>query len=315
MPTDRQLDQTISRWLEAEAPGPLPDRVLGATFERTRKARQQGRWRALLRRLQVNKFVPIGLGTAAVVVVLVVGAQLLGSPAPGGVGAAPPPEPSAAPSPTAEPSVAAPSSTADAGLAKGPFTIVDEGAKDSPVRQTVTIPAPGWISRPAFGGLLKGEDADPPEAVLLAWSWPAGTPFYVYGDPCQWKSTTPDTPATTVDEIVTALAAQASRAASTPVEVTVGGHPGKMLTLHVPNDAPTRDEAFAGCDQKQFGSYEAGDSGREPTRTHQGPGQVDEFWILDVDGAIVIIDAMYRPNTPAELVDELRAIAESATFE
>jgi hypothetical protein len=31
-----------------------------------------------------------------------------------------------------------------------------------------------------------------------------------------------------------------------------------------------------------------------------------ELWILDVDGAIVIIDAMYRPDTPAELI-EVRA--------
>lgn len=41
----------------------------------------------------MNKFVPIGLGAAAVVVVLVVGAQLLGPPAPGGVGAALSPTP------------------------------------------------------------------------------------------------------------------------------------------------------------------------------------------------------------------------------
>ena len=308
MPTDKQLDQTISRWLEAEAPTQLPDRVLRATFERTRQTRQQGRWRALLGRMHANrsmsKFVSLGLGAAAVVVALVVGAQLLGPPAPSGVGGAPTAQPSAAPSPTA-----------DGGLPEGPFTIVDEGAKNSPVRTTVTIPAPGWISLPEIGGLLKGEDADPPEASLLAWSWPAGDPFYVYGDPCQWKSTTPDTPATTVDEIVAALAAQASRAASTPVDVTVGGNAGKAITLHVPNDAPTRAEAFKDCDGDKFASYGLKFSQGGPYRYHQGPGQIDELWILDVGGAIVIIDAMYRPNTPAELVDELRAIAESATFE
>jgi hypothetical protein len=36
---------------------------------------------------------------------------------------------------------------------------------------------------------------------------------------------------------------------------------------------------------------------------------------VDVDGAFAILDAMYRPDTPTELVDELRAVAESATFE
>ena len=55
--------------------------------------------------------------------------------------------------------------------------------------------------------------------------------------------------------------------------------------------------------------------GDGPSRYHQGGGQVDELWILDVDGAVTILDAMYRPDTPAALIDEVRTIAESATFE
>jgi hypothetical protein len=55
-------------------------------------------------------------------------------------------------------------------------------------------------------------------------------------------------------------------------------------------------------------------AGSNPSRTHQGPGQVDELWILNVNQAVVIIDAMYRADTPAELIDEMRTIAESATF-
>ena len=50
------------------------------------------------------------------------------------------------------------------------------------------------------------------------------------------------------------------------------------------------------------------------SRTQQGPGQIDELWIVDVDGTFVIIDAMYRHDTPPSLLDEMRAIAESATF-
>ena len=68
--------------------------------------------------------------------------------------------------------------------------------------------------------------------------------WYVYVDPCPWASTTPNTPATTVDEIVTGLAAQASRDAAAPVNVTVGGYAGTQITLPVPNDA----EAIADCD-------------------------------------------------------------------
>ena len=299
----RDPDRLIHDFL-MEGQTELADQVYDAVRASIEQKRQRvviGPWRLPT----MNKLVPIGLGAAAVVAVLLVGSQLLPR-APAGVGGAPTPSPSA----TAAPSVAPPP-----GIPVGLFTIVDEGAPNAPVRTTVTIPASGWTSFSRIGGLGKGDDADPPEAAMLAWSFPAGTGFYVYGDPCQWTSTAPETPATTVDEIATALAAQASRDASEPVAVTVGGHAGKQITLHVPNDAPTRAEAFKDCDQDTFASYRTGSPGGEPNRYHQGPGQVDELWILDVDGAVVIIDAMYRPTTPAELVGEMRAIAESATFE
>jgi len=332
MPTDRQLDQTISRWLEAEAPGPLPDRVLGATFERTRKVRQQGRWRALMRRMHVNRLV-FALGGAAVVVVAA--ALALGlyvnnpSSGVGGPGIEPTPtaeasvaEPSAEPTATPEPSVAGsatpePSAPA-AGLELGPFVAT---GTDDPVQITVNIASSGWVPLPAFDALHKDDDGlDSPEyvgAALLAWAWPAGTGFNVYGDPCQWSTTVPETPATTPDEIAAAFAAQAASDATAPVDVTVGGFAGKAVTLHVPMayDVPnaTREEKFADCDNDVFAFYGVeGESGE--ARNAQGAGQVDELWILDVDGSIVILDATYSPATPNELVEELRTLAESATF-
>jgi hypothetical protein len=174
---------------------------------------------------------------------------------------------------------------------------------------TVTLPASGWSYDDIARGFLKGVEVnDVPEAAVLLWSWPAGTGFYVFGDPCQWASTKPDTPATTADEIVAGLAAQASRDASEPVEVSIGGYAGKSITLHVPDDA-----VFDSCDSNEFASY--GVTGDELARYHQGPGQIDELWVVDVNGAIAIIDATYRTDTPAELVDEMQAIAESITFE
>jgi hypothetical protein len=287
----------------------LADQVFDAVRAATERKRQRvviGPWRTPI----MNKLVPIGLGAAAVVVALVVGIQALGPPAPSGVGGAPSATPAATLSPSPAPSVATPSSTPVGQLPEGPFAIEDQ---TGPLRITVTIPSSGWRSNPEVEAIGKGEDADPPEAAMLAWSWPAGTGFFVYGDPCHWASTKPDTPATTADDLVAALAAQPSRDASEPVDVTVGGYSGKSITLHVPNDFPNPAEAFKDCDEGNFASY--GVPGDEPSRYHQGPGQVDEFWILDVDGSIAIIDAMYRPNTPTALIQELRAIAESATFE
>ena len=148
-----------------------------------------------------------------------------------------------------------------------------------------------------------------PEAGTAFWAHPDVSGFDVYGDPCQWESSTPDTPVTTVDDFAAALAAQASRDASEPEDVTVGGYEGKSVTLHVPDDAD-----FSACDRGKFASYGAAGRG-EPDRWHQGPGQIDRFWILDVDGTILTIQAMWRPDTPEELVGEMVGIVESTTFE
>ena len=140
------------------------------------------------------------------------------------------------------------------------------------------------------------------------WSFPAGTEFYVPTDPCQSESTMPTSPATTADEISSVLAGQASRDASEPMDVTIGGYEGKSLTVHVPDDV-----VFADCEGETYLTYATGDD--PGARTQQGPGQIDEIWILDVNGSIVIISAVYRPDTPTEFVEEMRSIAQSASFQ
>lgn len=159
------------------------------------------------------------------------------------------------------------------GIPKGPFVVT--GA-DRPVQVTVNIASSGWVALWEFDAVSKDDDGlDPPEtlgAALLAWAWPAGTGFDVYGDPCQWSTTVPETPATTPDEIAAELAAQASRDATAPVDITIGGYAGKTITLHVPMafDLPdaTREEELADCDKKMFGSYGL-DGGTEPERYDQ----------------------------------------------
>ncbi len=318
MTAQHDLDRQLSAFL-VNGPTRLPDASFDAVRDRTEQTRQRvvlGSWRFP----EMNKLLAIGLGAAAVIAVLLVGPNLLpsSSPGPGGQPAASP-QPSRAPS--AEPSDAPPSveptGSADGSLPEGTFLVDNPASSSGRPSISVTIPAPGWTYGASFKALNKGEDADPPEAAILFWSWPAGTTLDVYGDPCKWDSTRPKTPAATPGEIADALAAQASRDASDPVDVTIGGYDGMQVTLHVPNIAPTRQEAFKDCDGGEFASYgiTGGPAGAGPERTHQGPGQVDEVWILDVEGAIVIIDAMHRPDTSDELIEEMRTIAESATFE
>jgi len=299
--SDRDVSRAIRSWLHEDRHEDV-SRVAGAVLDLLEATPQRrSTWWPARRTPSMNKFVTYGLAAAAVVVAVLIGAQLLGSPG-GGLGN--PPSPSERP--TAEPS-----SSVGAGLAEGPF-VVD----GPPVAITVSIPAPGWAFNRDFFVLAKGdEQKNMAEAAMLLWAEDPGTAFYVYGDPCQWESTTPDSPVTTVDEIAAALAAQASRNASEPVDVTVGGYAGKSVTLHVPDDINFEED----CDEGQFASWGLvqGEARRrvEPARFQQGPGQIDEIWFLDVDGVTVILDATYRPDTSAELVEELRSIAESATFE
>ncbi len=311
------LDTELNSYLR-EGPTELPYESFDAVRDRMEQTSQRaviGLWRVP----DMNKFLAIGAGAAAVVVAVIIGAQLLGSP--GGIGADP--TASATPEPTPEPT---PLPSAAAGLTQGPYLITGtDGANDGgPVQITVDIATPGWEELLQFDALTKGDDGlDAPETVgaaLIGWAWPVGTEFHVYGDPCQWSSTIPETPATTPDEIAAALEAQAQVDATAPIDVTVGGYTGKAITLTVPMSyevpGATREEKFADCTGSEFAYYGIeGDEGTLVMRNAQGPGQVDELWILDVDGSIVILNAVHSPATPADLVEELRAMAESATFE
>jgi len=231
-----------------------------------------------------------------VLVIAVVAFNLLpGSAAPGG-------EPSATPEPTATPAApsAAPSEAAD--LPLGPYALTTADGQWT-VAMTVTIGAPGWIGNDSQGILTKNDNPDPPDgAGLIVFTGQ----LEVYGDPCRWATTRPD-PMTgaTVDEVIAALTAQVGRNATEPVDVTVDEYSGKSITLSVPTDAN-----FANCDAGEFRSW----GPENVSRYHQGPGQIDQVWVVDVDGTLVTIDGTWYDGTPAGDRAELDAILGSMQF-
>ena len=251
----------------------------------------------------MNKLLTIGLGAAAVVLVLLLGSRLLGSPTTNVGG--PADESSITPAPTSTATPTTPSPSPEGLLPEGPHVLFDAAA--GRVRLTVNIAAPDWYGEPAGGIVVKNDTADAPDGAGLI-VFTGG--LLVYGDPCDWSTTRPEIPATTVDELMAALAAQASRDASEPVDITLDGYPGKSITLHVPDDA-----VFSECDQATFGSWGVPGSDPAPFRYHQDPGQIDEVWAVDVDGVLTVIDWGYYEGTPQSVVDELEAIVESSTFD
>jgi hypothetical protein len=301
--SDRDVNRAIRSWLHVDRHEDA-SRIAGAVLDHVEATPQRrATWWPARRTPTMNRYASIGLGAAAVVVAILIGAQLLGRADGGGLGS--PPMPSLESTPTQAPTASPePTGASDAFLPEGPFGFDDRGTA-----MTVTIPASGWTFHPEITALGKGDEvANLPEATVLLWSSPAGTEFFVPSDPCRVTSTKPQAPATTIEGLAAALAGQASREASEPMDATIGGHAAKSIILHVPDDA-----VFDQCEEREFVSY---GTAEDPLgRFHQGPGQIDELWIVDVDGGFVIIDAMYRPDTRPGLVQEMRAIAESTTFE
>ena len=261
----------------------------------------------------MNKFVAFGLGAAAVVVALIVGSQLLLPPSPR-VGTGPTATPSPTSSPTPTPTLTPSPSTA-AGVPLGQFILSDGVGEQNAVPMSVTVSAPGWFGDPGSGTLVKNGNADPPggSGIIV---FADGHPWFVPKDGCHWKSTIPDKPAATVDELVAALGAQASRAASAPSDITVDEQAGKSITLHVPDGLD-----LSTCDQGKFCTL--ADPQLAPAdpcfRYHQGPGQIDEFVIVDTngvgaDGGVAILDAAHYAGTPPGDVAELDAIVGSLLF-
>lgn len=192
-------------------------------------------------------------------------------------------------------------------------THVLSDSSDGAVGITVTMPASGWSGEPGAWAVEWGPDgADPPDGAAII-VFTVDEEFYVYGDPCRWSSTRPDTPATTVDELVAALASQPSRNPSAPEDITVGGYAGKKITLQVPDDAAFDGGGFTDCDERTFASF--GVAGEDPALYHQGPGQISEMWMVDVNGRIALLDGTYFADTPQNTVDELHAALSSAAFD
>ena len=206
--------------------------------------------------------------------------------------------PSPTPSPTLSPTpspIAVPALPSSGTLAAGTYrTDFGEG-----VVITFTLPD-GWTS--LGGGVVR--NGDQPNGLAFT-TWQIAT---VYADPCHWR-TTADALGPTVDDLVTALAAQKRGATVTPTDVTIDGFAGKQVDLMVPLDVTFSAPSVAsGCDGDQYKTWTDTSGG---DRYNQGPGQHDLLDVLDLGGRTFVIQrTFYAANTTADLA-ELQAILDS----
>lgn len=312
MTTERDTTRVVRSWLRVDDGGPA-DHLLEAVLVRIDTTPQRpATWWSARRPSTMNTTLKFGLAAVVAAVAILIGINYFGRSS--NVGGpdfsnSPAPTPSATAVPTASPTATPiPTATPD-GLPTG--SSHDLWNAPPIGTMTVTIPADGWTADLQGGILIKNNSgADPPDGAGMI-VFGEDVDWLVPSNPCAWESSLPDTPATTVDELIAAFAGQDSRDPSEPVDITLDGRVGKSITLHVPDDA-----VFGTCARGQYCSFARESVSREGgcQRFHQGPGQIDKLWIVDVDGVPMIIDAAWYDETPPDHVAEIEAIVNSVTF-
>jgi hypothetical protein len=123
----------------------------------------------------------------------------------------------------------------------------------------------------------------------------------------------------TVNDLAAALAALPPfEVTSPPSDVTAFGYSGKHVEIRVPLDQPIDDVTgsadFAGCQSFTLRTWIA------PPLSfafygYTAPGDTEEFWILDVDGARIVIAALRTANASADMLAEQQAVLGSIVIQ
>jgi hypothetical protein len=309
MSTDRDVNRIVRSWLE-EGVSALPDRVLDTVLDQLPATPQRRAPWPVRRFGEMNSFTKFAVAAAAVVLVAFVGLRLL--PGQGNIGSVPSPSASPASSPTQAPSPSTASNKNFVGSFVPGTTYVINDPCCTPSGGLSLMPGTGWYS---IDSVILGKNVlGDPELYDVYLSPQRVDNLYTGG--CRWRGTALDPPVgPTVDDLATALVAQAGPGASPPTPVTVGGHPGKKVELSIPEglDVNTCD---SDGDFPIFGRWYTGgmlNFGAAPWT--YGDAQHNTVYIVDVDGTRQVIDTMYLPGTSAANLAELDQVVASIRFE
>ena len=211
----------------------------------------------------------------------------------------------------------APPELRDGPVTPGRYTFVlqnscDDPGRNCPVAATpppalpivVTVPD-GWEALTEFHSLfpypprLRTEDAARDGAITLGW-----TNFFVgiNSDPCAREAVghlIPDiVVGPTVDDFVAAVIAHPTLDVTEPANVELGEYQGKFFTMTGPSD-------ISMCDEWRPW---------DPGFYAQGPNNIWDVWVIDVDGFRVLIVAQFFPDTAEDVKAEQREMVDSIRF-
>ena len=288
MSTERDVTRIVRSWLrtdEHDFPVDIVDDVLarlGAT--------PQDRLIWPVRRYaDMNTYAKLAIAAAAVVVVAFALTRLLPANGVGG----PLLTPSPAPTPTATAAAAFPPSGE---LAVGRHSITQEG-----VTYTFNIATSGWVSNGVFGIDKSAEGFGPTGAGFIFWT---DTPVGIFTDPC--AQTKGPALGTSIGDLAAAVAAvPGAKLVGGPTDVTVGGHPAKLVVVNIPDDI--------GCEPQTFYLWYAPSVGA--ARYATALGSTYRVWIIDVSGTTVWIDGETFKGAGPGPAQEIQEIVDSIQFE
>jgi hypothetical protein len=303
MTASRDPERLIRAFLD-EGPTDLPDRTYDAVrshIDRTRQRVVIGHWREP----RMSNYARLAIAAAAVLVVAVVGYNLL--PGSGGLGGpGPSPSPTATALPTATPKPTGPVALPAGLVPAGTYVAHPFVAPNDSIGFRFALPG-GWQGGGPSGrapvGVLPTTGQEGPNGMSMGFL----TVTSLAGDPCKWKEAIDIEVGPTVDDLVTALAANPGYETTEPVDVTLGGFSGQRIDVQVPADLD-----LATCDDGQFWVWEVGDG---QTIYAQGPEGRFHLWILDVQGRrVIVMTHDFRGTSPDDLA-ELQAIVDSISIE
>ena len=253
----------------------------------------------------MTAFTKLAMAAAAVAAVALIAiiAMPRGS---GGIGG-PTPSPLLTPSPSPAPT-ASPSTPGIALLDGKAGTHV--GQVDG-VQATLTFPG-GWVTGIAGrdGGYVIDKAVSTGEASIFLWN-----PDNVYADPCARTKMSPPVGRSAADFATAATKISGIRVVAAPSDVTVGGRPGKLVAIAVP------EKAACQAGQSGFHLWYNQDSGDDCSgdvecgRFATALGDTIRVWTVDVDADRVIFEAETPKGSSPDLDAEIQRIVDSITFE
>jgi hypothetical protein len=193
-------------------------------------------------------------------------------------------------------------------LEPGPYVIDPDGDDTTPLRVTYQVASDGWEQW--FGAVKSFTGGDYGGFTGLS----IITVSNLVIDGCRNHKPLEPPVGATVDDLANALTKLAPfELTAPPSDVTLRGYKGKHVKLTVPKlkiSGTAHDPSFADCRDGEVHSWIAPINGGS-FYGFDGPGQSEEYWILDVDGTRLVLVKFDTPQAPASDRAERDAIFDS----